>query len=93
MTIMEFVVGSYIPNWKLRLLFMAVSFPQIFCPSGRSIIAVSVVVYLVCKYLALSVLQQVKQKEESIVTEECELFKKINLSEKKGMVFLRFCGN
>ena len=36
-------------------------------------------------------LEMVKQKEESIVTEECELFKKINLSEKKGMVFLRFC--
>ena len=30
LTIMESVVGSYIPNWKLRLLFMAVSFPKIF---------------------------------------------------------------
>lgn len=90
---MEAVTGSYIQNWKLRLLHTVVYFSQIFCPSGRSIIAVSIVVYLVCKYLILSVLQQVKQKEESIVTEECELFKKINLSEKKEMVFLRFCGN
>lgn len=27
---MESVSGSYIPNWKSGLLFMAVFFPQIF---------------------------------------------------------------
>ncbi len=31
LAIMESVAGSYIPNRKLRLLFMTVSFPQIFC--------------------------------------------------------------
>lgn len=31
LTMMESVAGSYIPNWKLRLLFMMISFPQIFC--------------------------------------------------------------
>lgn len=31
LTIIESVAGSYIPNRKLRLLFMAVSFPQILC--------------------------------------------------------------